>query len=66
MKIKASVQIEISEGPADAFVVTNLKAVGFVEEPGAAGVLRLTFEGNLSENDLAYGASMMRSLKGKS
>ncbi len=62
MKIAISVQISV-DGPPDDFVVKNLKEVGFEEQPGDDGGVRLSFDGDISENDLAYGASMMRSLK---
>lgn len=63
MKITVSIQVEISDGSADEFVINNLKSVGFAEEQGPADGLRLTYEGDISVNDLAYGASMMRSHK---
>jgi hypothetical protein len=63
MKIKVSIQVEISDGSADEFVINNLKSVGFAEAEGPADGLCLTYEGDISVNDLAYSASMMRSHK---
>ncbi len=63
MKIAISVKIDVEGGPIDEFVVNNLTQIGFVVEPNADGDTHLSYDGEISSNDLAYGASMMRSLK---
>lgn len=63
MTIKVSVEIEITGDAADDIVVDNLKQVGFAESAGADGGTHLSFDGEISGNDLAYAASMMRTMK---
>jgi hypothetical protein len=65
MKITVAVQISADEGPADTVVVQNLRDVGFEEQTDADGNIRLTYDGDIGLNDLAYGASMMKSLKSR-
>jgi len=63
MTIKVSVEIEITGDAADDIVIDNLKQVGFEESAGAGGGTHLSFDGEISANDLAYAASMMRTMK---
>ena len=62
MKISVAVVYREEDGPADEYVVQNLKDVGFEQDTDADGNMRLTFDGDISANDLAYGASMFKSM----
>ncbi len=63
MKISVAVQVSAEEEPIDEFVIQNLKDVGFQAEVDAGGNMNLTFDGDIANNDLAYGASMARSIR---
>jgi hypothetical protein len=63
MKISVAVQVSPDEDPIDDMVIQNLKDVGFVEQAGTDGNMTLIFDGDISNNDLAYGASMCRSMQ---
>ncbi len=65
MKINVAVQIDANDGSTDEMVLNNLRDVGFVEGTDADGNACLTFEGDISVNDLAYGASMFKSMRGR-
>ncbi len=63
MKITVAVHYGAEDEPADDFVVQNLKDVGFEQETDENGIMSLTFDGEISANDLAYGASMFKSMR---
>ena len=65
MKISLTVQMTEDDGPADDIVIQNLKDVGFEIETGADGLTRMTYDGEISKNDLAYGASMFKSMRSR-
>jgi hypothetical protein len=65
MKITVDIHVSADEDPADDVVVQNLKDVGFEEQSDADGSTRLIYNGDIARNDLAYGASMMKSLKSR-
>jgi len=62
MKISVAITFDSDDGSANEMVVQNLRDVGFSEQPDADGNLHLTFDGDISPNDLAYGASMLKSM----
>lgn len=63
MKIIVAVHYGTEDEPADDFVVQNLKDVGFEQQTDQDGNMSLTFDGDISANDLAYGASMFKSMR---
>jgi len=62
MKINITVESNPADGSADEKVLQTLRDIGFTDETTADGSASLVYDGDISPNDLAYGASMAKSL----
>ena len=60
MKVSVTVQFTADDDPAGDIVTRNLKDVGFELRINENGYMRLSFDGDVSNNDLAYRASMFK------
>lgn len=63
MKISVTVQIGADDSPVNEAVLQNLEDVGFEKQVDGAGNMELAFEGDISPNDLAYGASLCKNMR---
>ena len=63
MKVSVTVQFAADDDPAGDLVIQNLKYVGFEQHINENGYIRLSFDGDASTNDLAYGGSMFKSVQ---
>ena len=60
MKVSVTVQFTADDDPAGDIVTRNLKDVGFELRINENGYMCLSFDGDVSNNDLAYRASMFK------
>ena len=65
MKISLTLQIAADDDSANDTVLQNLLEMGFVDTTNAEGARELSYEGEISMNDVAYGAPMFRSMRGR-
>ena len=63
MKVSVTVQFTADDDPAGDIVIPNLKDVGFEQHINENSYMRLSFDGDVSNNDLAYGESMFKSVQ---
>ncbi len=59
MKVSVTVQFTADDDPAGDIVIQDPKD-GFEQHINENGYMRLSFDGDVSNNDLAYGASMFK------
>ena len=55
MKVSVTVQFTADDALAGDIVIQNLKDVGFEQHINENGYMRLSFDGDVFNNDLAYG-----------
>ena len=55
MKVSVTVQFTADDDPAGDIVIQNLKDAGFEQHINENGYMRLSFDGDVFNNDLAYG-----------
>ena len=63
MKVSVTVQFTADDDPAGDIVIQDPKDVGFEQHINENGYMRLSFDGDVFNNDLAYGASMFKSVQ---
>ena len=63
MKVSVTVQFTADDDSAGDIVIQNLKDVGFEQHINENAYIRPSFDGDVSNNDLAYGGSMFKSVQ---